>query len=42
MSAEDKKSDVFSYFEKGKGEFLAKNHTISLKKEFSYTSSHLR
>jgi len=32
MSTKDKNSNIFSYFEKGKGEFLARSHTISLRK----------
>jgi len=29
MRAKDEKSEVFSYFKKAKGEFLARSHTIS-------------
>jgi len=31
MRAKDEKSEAFSYFEKAKGEFLARSHTISSK-----------
>jgi len=39
ISAKSKKSDVFSYFIKAKGDFLARGHTISLNKGFLNTSS---
>jgi len=32
MSAKDKKSEVFSYLKKVKGEFRARSHTIPLNK----------
>jgi len=41
MSAKDKNSDVFTYFKKVRGEFLAKCPTISLNKGILNTSSHL-
>jgi len=41
MNAKDKKSEVFNYFKKVKGEFLAKSHTISSNKELLNTPSHL-
>jgi len=30
VNAKDKKSEVFSYFEKGKGEVFAKSHTTRI------------
>jgi len=33
-NTKDKKSEVFSYFKKGKGKFLARSHTIFLSKGF--------
>jgi len=41
MSAKDKKWEVFSYFQKAKGEFLARSYTISSNKLLSNTSHHL-
>jgi len=41
MSTKDTKSEVFSYFNKVKGGFLAKSHAISLDKGLSNTFSHL-
>jgi len=41
MGAKEKKSEVFSYFTKDKGEFLARSHTISSIKRLSNTSWHL-
>jgi len=32
MSAKDRKSDIFNHLKKVKGEFLTRNHAISLKK----------
>jgi len=36
MSAKDKKSDVFRYFKKAKGKFLARSHTISSNKGYKH------
>jgi len=41
MIAKDKKSKVFSYFKKVKGEYLATSHTIFFNKGLLNTSSHL-
>jgi len=41
MSAKYKKSEVFTYFTKVSGEFLARSHTISLNKGLLNASSHL-
>jgi len=38
MSAKDKKSEVFSYFKKAKGELLARSHAISSNKGVLSTS----
>jgi len=40
MSAKDKKSEIFSYFNKGKCEFPSRSHTISLNKGLLNTHSH--
>jgi len=37
MSAKDKNSEVFCYFEKAKGDFRARSHTVSLNKGLSTT-----
>jgi len=42
MSAKNTKSDVLSYFENAKDEFLAKSHTVSSTKRLLNTSCHLR
>jgi len=42
MSVKDKKSELFSYFKKAKGEFLAGSHTISSNKGIFNTLWHLR
>jgi len=41
MSEKGKKSDVFSYFKKSKGEFPAWSHSISWNKGLSNTSWNL-
>jgi len=41
MSAKDKKSEVFIYFNKVKCEFLARSYTVSLNKGILNTSSDL-
>ena len=41
MSSQDKKSEVFSYFQNFKGEVLARSHTNSSNKGFLNTSRHL-
>jgi len=38
MSAKDPKSEVFSYFKKAKGDFLARSHVISSNKGLLNTS----
>jgi len=35
MSAKDRKSEIFSHLKKVKGEFLTRNHAISLRKRAS-------
>ena len=41
MCAKDKKSDVFSYFKKAKGECLARSHTVSAVNGLLNTAWHL-
>jgi len=41
VSARSKKADVFSYFTKVKGKYLARSQTISLNKGLFNTYSHL-
>jgi len=41
MSANDKKSEVFSYFKEVKCEFIVRSHTISMNIGLLNTSSHL-
>jgi len=41
VSAKDKNSEFFSYFEKVKGEFLAKRYSIYMNKGLSNTPWHL-